>query len=647
MTESGEQPASYEIVGRQNVVAILDAGAQYGMDIEQQVKRLGHDAIRLPFDTPIEILYGFGAVILSGGPESVNDPNAPRTDPRLFQVKDGRPPMLGVCYGDQLINHELGGVVQKLDRREDGYAKIHLGGSALASGIDGEQQFIMSHGDTITELAPGFRPIAYSGDLIAAIANDEEKIYGVQFHPEVSPPAGPQVLKNFLEGVSGLEADYSYSYEDFIEDSLVETREFIGNRPALVYLSGGVDSSAVAKLLERALPMEQLYFVLVDHGFMRDNEVQKVKKMLADANIHITIYDASQVYKTATTLIDGTETLPLNQVSDPEVKRKIMGDTFINIQEDMADKLGIDKDEFVLVMGSLYTDLIESGSKHASDHADTIKTHHNDTELVRQLREQGRVFEPWRFIQKDDVRAVGKLLDLPEEIYNRQPFPGPGLAIRIICGDTAYITEDNPWIEQSLSAFNTDEVTVSLAPIQTVGVQGDGRTYGHLAVLNGARNWNQLKQLANEIPKTIHGTRVIDGKPTFYGINRVAYVFGDPFVTGPDTITPTHFTDDVVELEKTADTITNQILEKYGLDKTLSQVPVILTRANFGEPGKRSVAIRTFKTVNFKTGDVALPGVDFPEEVLDEIVTELLALPGICRVMYDLTSKPPATTEWE
>ena len=414
--ETGETLVTHEQLREAQMVAVLDGGGQYAMDIEQQVKRLGHEAVRLPFDTPIEILYGFGAIILSGGPESVNSPTSPRTDPRLFHQEEGRPPMLGICYGVQLMNHELGGKVDKLETREDGYTVVSLGASALSADTTVDQRFIMSHGDTITELAPGFRAIARSGDLIAGIANNEKKLYGVQFHPEVSPPAGPELLKNFLQGVAELETGYEYSYEQFLEDAIVEAQEFIADKPALVYLSGGVDSSAVAKLLEHALPKEQLHFVLVDHGFMREAEIEKVTTMLAEAGIHVTVYDATDVYETATTTIDGVETPPLDQVVDPEVKRKIIGDTFISIQEKMAELLGIDKDEFVLVMGSLYTDLIESGSALASDHADVIKTHHNDTEQVRALRKQNRVYEPWRFIQKDDVRAIGKLLGLPEEI---------------------------------------------------------------------------------------------------------------------------------------------------------------------------------------------------------------------------------------
>ena len=625
-----------ECIKLSETVAILDGGAQYAMDIEQQVKRLGHNAVRIPFDTPIETLYQFGAVILSGGPESVYDESSPKTDPRFFTHKEGRPPALGICYGDQLINFALGGEVEKLSKREDGYTTVDLlGNSALSGQIDSKQNFVMSHGDTITTLAPGFRAIAYSGDLIAGIANDEEKLYGVQFHPEVSPPAGTEILDNFLKNISGLEAGYEYSYENFIEDSCRQVREFVGDRQVLAYISGGVDSSTLAKLLEEALPSDQVFLVLVDHGFMRAEEIEKVTAMLAESDIHIQVYDATEDYKSATTIIDGVETDTLDKVSDPEIKRKIIGDNFIKIQEKMAELLGLDPETYILAMGSLYTDLIESGSKIASDNAATIKTHHNDTELVRHMREAGRVLEPWRFIQKDDVRAVGKLLGLREEIFNRQPFPGPGLAIRVICGDIPYITENSYQIAAQLRLYESDEIKASLLPIKSVGVQGDGRTYAHVVGLSSQKDWPKLKELADQIPRGVHD------------VNRVAYVFGEPVDGGLDSLTPTFLTDDVIVELKTVDAIVNRKLEQYGLDKTLSQVPVILLPLHFGETGKRSVAIRTFMTTNFKTGNAAIPGIDFPEEVLLEIVDELLQLPGIARVLYDLTSKPPGTTEWE
>lgn len=631
-----EQLDSPEILRHANAVAILDAGAQYGMDIEQQLKRQGFFAERLPFETPLEDLKSYKAIILSGGPESVYDPAAPKCDPRIFESDDDRPPVLGICYGAQLMIHARGGMVEKLSSREDGFTDIVVEPeSVLFDGLSAHQMVLMSHGDTVTELAPGFGATAFSGDLIAGIANPGDRLYGLQFHPEVSTAEGPAMFRNFLEKVAGMEADYTYSYEDFVNDSIAEVQEQVGQRQVLAFISGGVDSSALAGLLERALPSEQLSLVYVNNGFMRAGESEYVAGTLGQAGINVNVFDGTDMFLSGTTMIDGVETPPLYEVTEPEMKRKIIGDTFIKVQDCMADELGLDKENFMLAMGTLHTDLIESGSIHASSKADVIKSHHNDTKLVRKLREAGRVLEPWRYLQKDDVRQVGKLLGLPAEIYERQPFPGPGLAIRIICAEQFDFNAEFFQAAEQLQQFETDRIIASLLPIQTVGVQGDHRTYGHLVGLTGEADWSELVKLARAIPRQV------------LGVNRVVRIFGEPVGATAYEITPTRLTPDVIDQLRYVDAIVNTKLAAHGLDRSISQVPVISFPVNFGEPGKRSIGIRTIMTTNFKTGDIAVPGVDFPEAVLTEIIDEVMQVPGIARVVYDLTSKPPGTTEWE
>jgi GMP synthase (glutamine-hydrolysing) len=632
----GELLRKPEMPTAREVVYILDGGAQYALDIEQQLKRQGFYAERVPFETPLENLQDSRAVILSGGPESVYDPEAPGCDPRLLEPRDDRPPVLGICYGAQLINHARGGSVVRLEEEEYGTTAITIdSNSVLFRGLALDQEALMSHGDTMVELAPGFEVVARSGDMVAAIANPDERLYGFQFHPEVSTAEGPAMLRNFLQNVAGMEANYTYTYEEFVEDAVQEVREQADGHQVLAFISGGVDSAALAALLEKALPSEQLFLIYVNNGFMRQGESEYVQKTLAGAGIQVQVFDGTDMFLTGNTVINGVETPPLYQVTDPEIKRKIIGDIFIKVQERMGAELGLDTDNFKLAMGTLYTDLIESGSKHASDKAAVIKSHHNDTELVRRLREAGRVIEPWRYLQKDDVRAVGKLLGLPAEIYERQPFPGPGLAIRAICAERPYIPPDFDLVTDRLSAFDMPEITTCLLPVQTVGVQGDHRTYGHLAGLSGKMDWPELIQLARTIPRQIRS------------INRVVYLFGGPVSGGLDQITPTHLTPDVIEQLRAVDAIVNQRLKQHGLDRSISQVPVVSFPVPFGEPGARSIGIRTIMTPNFKTGDIAVPGKDFPEEVLLDIVHEITKIPGIARIAYDLTSKPPATTEWE
>ncbi len=636
MYSGGEQINTPERVPAAPVVKILDGGAQYVNDIEQQVKRLGFYAERVPFETPLEDLQDCQAIILSGGPESVYDPQSPRCDPRLVEPGADRPPILGICYGAQLINYLRGGTVESLDTREDGFTDISVTPeSALFTGLDSNQVVLMSHGDTVVQPADGFEVVARSGELVAAIANPSEKMYGLQFHPEVSTLKGPDMLRNFLEEVAGMESDYSYTAEEFIEDSIKEVQEQVGERQVIAFISGGVDSSALGALLERALPSEQLFLVYVNNGFMRANESEYVAKMLGDAGIHVRVFDATDMFLSGTTVIDGVETPPLYEVLEPEVKRKIIGDTFIKVQDRMAEELGLDLETFMLAMGTLHTDLIESGSKHASQKADTIKSHHNDTEEVRRLRDAGRVLEPWRHIQKDDVREAARVLGLPPAISERQPFPGPGLAIRIICAEKPTFDENFFKTVEQLEPFDTPDIKTMLLPIQTVGVQGDHRTYGHLVGLSGKQDWAELRAMAKTIPRQVHG------------VNRVVYVFGEAVGPTAYEITPTRLTPDVIEQLRTVDNIVNQKLLANGLDQSISQVPVVSFPVNFGEPGKRSIGIRTIMTTNFKTGDIAVPGIDFPEAVLLEIVDEVSKVPGIARIVYDLTSKPPATTEWE
>jgi GMP synthase (glutamine-hydrolysing) len=283
----------------------------------------------------------------------------------------------------------------------------------------------------------------------------------------------------------------------------------------------------------------------------------------------------------------------------------------------------------------LRPDLIESASHLASSKAAVIKTHHNDTELVRELRAKGRVIEPLKDYHKDEVRELGAMLGLPQELVWRQPFPGPGLAIRLLCADKPYITDDFEQIGQQLKNFEDAQTSVHLLPVRTVGVQGDGRSYNYLAALSGEADWQQLFDKAREIPKRIHQ------------INRVVYVFGDK-LTGPvNEITPTFPEPEALAQLRLADRHVNEVLRKYGLHESLSQVPVVSFPVYFGKAGKRSIGIRTFITNDFMTGVPAVPGKQIPIEALDEIVKRVLAVPGIARVAYDLTSKPPGTTEWE
>jgi len=443
-----------------------------------------------------------------------------------------------------------------------------------------------------------------------------------------------------------------------------------------------VDSAVCAALLGKAIGAERVYALHIDNGFMRKNESARVEKALEVLGLHLKVLTAGPTFLNSTTTIRGKPTSPLDQTVHPEEKRKIIGDTFMRVAEEAVRSWGMKADEVYLAQGTLRPDLIESSSATVSHNADVIKTHHNDTELVRLLRDAGRVVEPLRDYHKDEVRELGKSLGLPEDLVWRQPFPGPGLAIRILCTEkpfkddlfsatnatlhllvnfSGYNQQDHKFDD---SAVKTDHVidlakeakdrvcllvknlgveetlkkikniSATLIPIQTVGVQGDGRTYSYLAALSGEKDWTDLFFLAKLIPKVCHN------------INRVVYIFGEK-IEGPITeVTPTHLTQDTISQLREADDAVNTILTKYSLIRKLSQVPVVLFPVSFGE-GQRSVAIRTFITNDFMTGVPALPGEDISEACIDELARSVKSVKGISRVAYDLTSKPPGTTEWE
>jgi GMP synthase (glutamine-hydrolysing) len=401
-----------------------------------------------------------------------------------------------------------------------------------------------------------------------------------------------------------------------------------------------VDSSVCAVLLKAALPKEKIYALHVDQGFMRLNESSKVTEALTNAGIQLKTIDASQTFFNARTIIDGEETERLCETIRPEVKRKIIGDTFMRVTEEAVKSFGLQFDQVLLAQGTLRPDLIESASKIASSVANVIKTHHNDTQLVRDLRDAGRIIEPLRDYHKDECRALGTQLGLASALVWRQPFPGPGLAIRIICIEEPFITPDDPAIMEILAAnFANENVHSTLLPCRTVGVQGDARSYSNLCALSTrtAPDWPTMLAMAKDIPKKVKA------------INRVVYCFGEQLPQGAlTTVTPTRLTPDVISQLQHADDIVNQILYQANLIKALSQVPVILFPVDFGVTGARAICIRTFITHDFMTGIPALPGKQIPEDVLNSMVSRILAeVPGIVRVCYDLTCKPPATTEWE
>lgn len=455
-------------------VVVIDFGAQYSKLIARRVREAQVYSLIVPYGIAMEELRRMNpaAIIFSGGPSSVHAENAPFPDPAVFELGV---PILGICYGVQLFAHMLGGRVEHADQREYGIAHLeHNGDSRLLEGVQAHTQVWMSHGDRVAALPPGFEPIGHTGNSpFAAIADPDNARYGVQFHPEVvHTPEGKRILSNFVHNICGCPP--AWNAGSFIGKAVEDIRETVGDKKVLCGLSGGVDSSVAAVLIHEAIG-DNLTCVFVNNGLLRKGECELVQRVFRD-NFHINLdyADAGDRFLNA-----------LAGISEPEQKRKTIGNVFIQVFEEEATRLG--HMDF-LAQGTLYPDVIESVSATGGPSV-TIKSHHNVGGLPEKMNL--RLLEPLRELFKDEVRAVGRQLGLPEEIVGRHPFPGPGLGVRCIGEITRERLDtlrdaDAIFIEEIKKAELYDAIwqaLVCLLPVRSVGVQGDERTYEEVCSL--------------------------------------------------------------------------------------------------------------------------------------------------------------------
>lgn len=489
-------------------VLVLDFGAQYNQLIARRIRECHVFSEVIPYDTPPESIRARrpAALVLSGGPDSVYLPEAPRLNPALLALGV---PVLGICYGFQAMALAMGAPVERAPLREYGRRRLRmLGPSALLSGMPDGDQVWMSHGDHVLAPPDGFSVLAETDDCpVAAAADERRRLYGVQFHPEVvHTPHGRTVFQNFLLQVAGIRPDWRPA--DDIESRVAQIRDQVGDHEAIVALSGGVDSAVAAALAERALG-PRLHAILVDHGLMREGEVEEVRRAFPD--LDLTVLKEASVFLNA-----------LAGVTDPEAKRKIIGREFIRAFERALQTFPRAR---YLVQGTVYPDVIESGGRDGR----TIKSHHNVGGLPEDVH--FTLVEPLRWLFKDEVRELGSALGLPDSLVWRQPFPGPGLAVRII----GEVTSEKIAMVRAADAVVREEIREAglerqiwqafavLLDIRSVGVMGDERTYGHPVVVRAVESQDGMTADWVHLDRAILDriqARIIGSVP---GVNRVVY----------------------------------------------------------------------------------------------------------------------------
>lgn len=592
-------------------IVILDCGGQYAHLIANRVRRLGaFSEIHEP-DSPFEAFKNAAGIILSGGPQSVYDKNGPNTDPRIFELGI---PILGICYGHQWMAKQLGGKVKEGKIKEYGYSEIHATDDADGLLRDLRKDFTvwMSHGDEVTKLPKGFVNTATSDVCqVAAMANKEKSFFGLQFHPEVTHTEhGMEILQRFVD----LCDSDKWELTDILEKLKKEVIEEVGDRNVFVLVSGGVDSAVMFALLNQTLGTERVYGLLIDHGLMRKGEIHEIADTFETHNFHnLHIEDASAIFLKN-----------LKDVYDPEKKRQIIGNTFLKVQAEVAKRLKLDGPNWILGQGTIYPDTIETG---LTKHAAKIKTHHNRVDAIEKMIKEGKVIEPLKELYKDEVRAIGEMVGLPHHIVWRHPFPGPGLAVRILCAKKL----ENVKGEENIKVMS-DLYKFKMLPVRSVGVQGDNRSYKHPLAIFLKKPFSDLRSmhgLATSLPN-IHSE-----------INRVLVCTSHNDV--PEIVfSPTAITRDLADLLREADHIVQHEMHQEGLYEKIWQFPVVIIPVGTTKNG-RSIILRPVESQEAMTANA----YHLTEKFLVRVTKEILELDGIDMVFYDCTNKPPGTIEWE
>jgi GMP synthase (glutamine-hydrolysing) len=595
-------------------IAVVDFGGQYTHLIARRIRQLGVYSEVVPSHVKPGELGGYKGIILSGGPASVYAPGAPSCDPGLFTLGL---PVLGLCYGHQLMSRTLGGEVKRGLVHEFGPAALAPeAGHPLFKNVSGASVVWMSHGDEVSALPAGFRTIGSTADCVqAAVGDDARRFYGLQFHPEVTHSTeGEAMLRNFLE-LCG--CSFGWNMDHYVQSLEERLRAQCAGKKVFLLVSGGVDSTVAFELLNRALGPDRVLGLHIDNGLMRKGESAEVLDFMRAQG-----FDNLRIKDAADRFLEN-----LRGVIEPEAKRKIIGETFLHVKDAALAELDLNPEEWMLAQGTIYPDTIESGG---TAHAAVIKTHHNRVQGILDLMALGRVVEPLAELYKDEVRELGRRLDIPAPLLDRHPFPGPGLGVRLLCsdgrGDPA-AAADTAAIPGLLAARG---LTGEILPIKSVGVQGDARTYAHPGLIRFAsaagRDWKVADEIATMVLNRVRAvnrivleTHAVDG----------AYA---PVARSCDRAG--------LDLLRDADALCTAALKRADLYAAVWQMPVVLLPLTKG--GGPVFVLRPVSSSEAMTARFA----ELPFPVLDKLWEDLKGL-GAGALLYDVTHKPPGTIEWE
>lgn len=620
-------------------IVVLDFGSQYAHLIAKRFRMMGYySEIALP-SAGLETFKNAKGIVLSGGPSSIYDKNAPEFNSEILKLDI---PILGLCYGHYVLQTGYNGKAQKALVGEFGFATLELNQNVkcpLFEEIASPQQVWMSHQDAVVKPGDGFETVGSTKDCeFAALQNLEKKRFSLQFHCEVKDtPCGNKILENFAK-FCGMEKNWD---QDTVLNHIIDSiKNQADDKNVLLFLSGGVDSTVAFALLNKALGQKRVLGLHIDNGFMRKNESKKVEEAYKNHGFsNFIVEDASKTFLKA-----------VENLTDPQKKRMAIGENFITVRNEVVAKQKFDENKWLLAQGTLYPDIIESGGTKNSN---VIKTHHNRVDGIQKLIEKGLIIEPLKDLYKDEVRAIGKKLGLEDELVMRHPFPGPGLSINVLCSNGTMTDNDKEEFKKAQEEISkvqlemfcekcSENLEKYILPVKSVGVQGDFRTYRFPSVISFAKTENGFYHLPKKWEKLEAASSQITNSASF--INRtIIRLWQNPSVKDEALkLQEGYCTKYRLDQTRDADDIVLTALHKSGwYNKIFQHLTINLPYASSKE--RCSFVLRPLCSEDVMTARFA----QLPQNLLMDIVQELSKLPYVDAIFFDLTNKPPATFGWE